>query len=337
VLLVAFHSKILFLAYGFLAANAAGILIYIWILARQLARQGLFRHFRLKELTVPFREILSFSIPLMSTDLIAVLNQSFGVLLLGYYHNMHAVALFRVVLPVAVLNKLVMTAFTLLYTPSAARLYAKRDYASVNHLYWRTAVWMSVLSFPVFAATFCFARPLTVFLYGPRYSRSGIILALLSLGYYFNVALGFNGLTIRVFGKIRYVVSINLLTAAISVLINLLLIPRYGPVGAAIGTAGTMIVHNILKQAGLRLASGISLFDRKYAGFYLLIGTSAAALTFVGFVLHTNVYLAGTLAAAVSLLVLVLARRELDITDVFPESRKLPLLGRLLASPWPRA
>ena len=43
---------------------------------------------------------------------------------------------------------------------------------------------MSVLAFPIFLATACFAQPLTIFLYGARYASSAPILAILSLGYF---------------------------------------------------------------------------------------------------------------------------------------------------------
>ncbi|MFN8476214.1 MAG: hypothetical protein U0074_00090 [Kouleothrix sp.] len=68
----------------------------------------------------------------------------------------------------------------------------------------QTAVWTSVLSFPIFALTFSMANPLTVILYGQKYASSAVLLALLSFGYYFNAALGFNGLTLKVYGRLRH-------------------------------------------------------------------------------------------------------------------------------------
>jgi len=97
---------------------------------------------------------------------------------------------------------------------------------------------------------------LTVFLYGARYEKSYVFLQLMALGYYFNVALGFNGLTLKVLGKIRYVVIINILSVVISLIACLLLVPKYGALGASIATAGGMIIYNILKQAGLRWLRG---------------------------------------------------------------------------------
>ena len=240
-LLILWGSEVAFLAYGYLAASLVGVLIYGWVLIRMLQRQGLFQNFRFDAVRIPAREIFSFTVPLMTSDLLAVVMTSLAVLLLGYFADMEQVAFFRVVLPVAVLNRMVLSSFALLYTPAAARLFAKSDHQSINDLYWRTAAWLAVLSFPIFAVTFSLAQPLTLFLYGARYEQSGVILAILSFGYYFDVLLGFNGLTLKVLGKLRYMVTINLLTAVITVMANLLLVPRWGAFGAALGTAGAMI------------------------------------------------------------------------------------------------
>ena len=128
------------------------------------------------------------------------------------------------------------------------------------------------------------ASPLTVGMFGERYHGSGTILALLSLGYYCNAALGFNGLTLRVYGLVRYVVVISAIAAAVNVALNLVLIPLHGAIGAGIATAVTMIAHNVLKQAGLRRGTGISVFEWRHSRVYvvIVIATGCAARRAVG-------------------------------------------------------
>jgi O-antigen/teichoic acid export membrane protein len=328
-LMIAWESSVTFLAYGYLAAYVIGVAMYVVVFVQLLRRQGLFAHLQRRSIQMPAKEIFAFTIPLLTSDLVTIVMHSVDVLLLGYFHDATQVAIYRVVLPAAHLNKVVINSFGLLFTPLAARLYAKDDYSAINDLYWRTAIWLGVLSFPIFALTFSAAKPLTVFLYEARYESSWVIMSLLSLGYYFNVALGFNGLTLKVLGKLRYVVMINLLAVVINLALNLLLIPRYGALGAAIGTAGTMMAHNILKQLGLKLASGISLFDRRYFPFYVLISASALTLFLIQFFLGTDMYLAGLLAGIVTLTVFWLSRKKLQIAETFPELLKIGLVRRL--------
>ncbi len=329
-LLIFFKSTVIFLAYGYIAASACGVLIYCVFLYRLLKQEGLFAHFNLKTINIPAKEILAFTLPLLSSDLVNILTHSADTLLLGYFHNASEVALYRVVLPAAHFNKLVMTSFGFLFTPLAARLLANNDLKAINDLYWRTAIWMGVLSFPIFALTFSMAKPLTQFLYGERYIDSWVFLQLISFGYYFSAALGFNGLTLKVLGKLRYMVTINIIAVIVNVGVNLVLIPKYGALGAAIGTTGTMIVHNIFKQIGLRLTAGISIFDRQYLPFYLIITGSAAALFLITIFLSENIYIAVPLVALATLFVLRMGKDKLKVEETFPELLKLPFMKKLL-------
>jgi O-antigen/teichoic acid export membrane protein len=329
-LLIMGQSDVFFLSGGYLAASILGITIYGVILVRLLRDQGLFQHFNFQTITIPWYEVLTFTIPLLSSDLVYVAMNTIDVVLLEYFQDTSAVASFRAVQPGAKLNQLVLSSFALLFMPAAARLFARNDRSGINNLYWQSAIWIAVCSFPIFALTFSLAQPITLLLYGTRYEQSATILALLSFGYYFNAALGQNGLTLKVYGKLRYIVIINLVAAIVNLGINLLLIPRYGPLGAAVGTCGTLIAHNILKQTGLRLGTGINLFEWRYFKVYLIITLSALGLLLVQLLTSASVYVSIILAGFASLLVFRLNRRLLDVNQTFPELLRFPLMRRIL-------
>ena len=324
VLLIVGGSGVGFLAVGYVAAGALGIALYVVILWQVLGRRGMIARFRTSTVRIPAREILLFSIPLLSTDLVYVFLNTSDAIILQQFHGLEAVASWRVVQPAAGLNSLVFSSFTLLFTPAAARLFARKDQDGVRDLYWRTAIWMAIVSFPLFALTFTMAQALTLLLYGERYADSAVYMALLSFGYYFNTALGFNGLTLRIFGGIRYTVAINLLAVVANVVLNLLLIPPYGALGAAVGTTLTLVIHNLLKQAGLRLGTGISIFEWQHLRVYLIILGAAALLLAINSVLAPPAILQLVLAGVVSLAVLLLNRNSLQMGETFPELRRLP-------------
>lgn len=314
---------VVFLARGYLAASLLGVLVYLALLVPLLREEGLLRHLRPGRLRMPFREVFGYTLPLMSSDLVGALMTAAGPLLLGYHRGMSEVALFRVVVPVATLNLLVMQSFALLYTPTASRLHARGDREGIEHLYWRTATWIAVLTFPVFAVTFSAAGPVTVLLYGARYEAAATVLSLLAAGYYFNAALGFNSLTLKVVGKVREVVAIDVAAAVVAVGLNVVLVPRHGAPGAAVATACSLVAHNLLKQAGLRLAVGVSFFDRRFAGVYGRV--AAGCLALLGSVLAApgTFQARGTAAVLVSLAVLLAVKRRLGIAETFPELARL--------------
>lgn len=330
-LLILLSADVRFLAYGYVGGTLIGVLISLGLLVKILREQGLLRLVRPGNVRLPIRELFGFSAPLMTSDWLTALTHSSGALVLGYLFTTEHVALFRVVMPIAVANQLVLQSFNLMYVPIASRLFARGDNEGINDLYWLTSLWIAVLTFPIFALTFAAATPLTVLLYGARYEAAGTVLAILVVGQYVQAALGFNGSTIKVFGRVKMLVLINLGAAVFNVLLTVMLIPLFGVIGAAITMSATMIVHNVLKQFGLRAAAGFPLFDRRYLGAFGTILAGTVALLLLPLLGLSNLFVLSGCAGVVSLGVLVRARTMLDVGEVFPELTRHPLVRRVLA------
>jgi O-antigen/teichoic acid export membrane protein len=316
------------LAVGYVAAGAIGLLVY-GALFSQLLRE---RNYLGAGMKFPVREIFSFALPLLTTELVfAGINHADAVML-GHMTGAEDVASLRAVYPVARLNQVVLEMFAVLFPPIIARLYQRKDYAAVNDAYWRTARWVAVLSFPVFAFTFSLARPITTMLFGERYADSGALLALLTFGYYAHASLGPNGVVLNIYRMIRYVVTVNVVALLANIGGNLLLIPVMGARGAALATAGTLIFHNVLKQIGFRRAQGMRVLDPRAARAYGTIVTAVAALAALEWFVRPGVVVAALAATGASVLVLAVNRNALDVLGTFPELAKVPLLGRILGA-----
>lgn len=315
------------LALGYLAGGVLGVLAYVGMLRRLFRARGIRVRSTISRIVFPLREVFSFSTPLLTSDAVNILKTTFVVILLEYFASTTQVAEFRAVVPVAGLNLVVMQSFKYLFTPAAARLYAHDDSQGINELYWRTATWIAVFTFPVFAASFSLARPLTVLLFEERYASSASILALLALGNYWNAAFGFNAYTLRVFGKVRFIVAIDLLSGLLTVLLGLFLIPRHGAIGAAIATSAALIIYNLLNHAGLLLGTNIDLFQGRYVRVYASIVVTAAVLFAADQLFDPGIVLGGALIALLSLLLLAINWQVMDATRMFPELGRLPIVG----------
>lgn len=331
-LLVWSQGTVIFLAWGYLVASLIGVALYAVMLSRLIRAQALLQHFSTAAVRVPWKPVLAFTVPLLVSDLVYVVMNSVSVVLLERFRDVAEVAPFRAQAHVAGINQIVMASFATLFTPAAARMYARGDREGVNALYWQTAIWIAVCTFPAFVLTCSLAAPATALFLGARYEGSAAILALLAFGYYFNAALGFNGLVLKIQGRVRYVVGIGLLTVGISLALNLALIPAYGALGAAIGTTVAMVCHNVLKQAGLLFGSGIRLFEWRYLRVYSAIAAAAAALFAIQSATNPSPPLTLALAALASWFVFRAGRRLLDIDRTFPELLRIPLVKRALGS-----
>jgi O-antigen/teichoic acid export membrane protein len=333
--LVLGQGTVFFLAGGYLAASLAGVAIYLAMLVRLVRATGLLEHFSRATLMVPWREVLSFTVPLLVSDLVYVVMNATTVLILGHFHGLADVAFLRAQQPIAAINQLVMVSFATLFTPMASRLFARGDRAGINALYWQTAMWIAVLSFPAFVLTFSVAAPLTTLVLGERYADSATLLRLLAVGYYFNAALGFNGLTLKIYGKLRYVIVIGLVTVAISLGASFLLVPSYGALGAATAIGVSLVAHNVLKQAGLRLGTGITVFEWRYLRGYGVIVLAAGGVLAIQ-AAGVPPVAAIALALLASWLVFRVNRDLLDVQGTFPELLRNAPIRWLLGVPRPR-
>ena len=328
-LLVATDSNAMFLATGYVLAGAGGLLLYGVVLLRVMRARGVLTGMRWRDVRFPVRELFAFTIPMVTTDLVYIVMNLSDAVLLGRYDGTEGVAAVRAITPAAKAVQLVMTSFGLLFLPAASRLLAKSDQRGIDSLYWTTASWLTVLTFPVFVVTFALAEPVTVTMFGERYASSAPYLSLLSLGYFVQVSLGFNGMMLKVYGRLRYVVAINVTAALANLGLNLLLIPRFGPLGAALGTCLSLVLFNLLKHAGLR-DTGLQLFHPQTVRVYRQVAAGTVAVVAVQQLLHPPLMVGLVAAGLASLWLLWWARPLLALDDTFPELRRIPLLGRLI-------
>ncbi len=328
-----------FLAAGYVVAGIVGVALYLG-LAWRLIRQHLPRDASWRRMQVPWRDILTYTVPLLTTDIVYLSMGTVDTVVLGQTGGASAVADLRVVDPVARANTLVQASFATLFVPRAARLLTRGDRGAQRELYWRSAGWMAVLAFPIFAISFTLAEPLVVMLFGERYRASATVLALLAVGRYVDTAFGNNGLALRVFGPTRSVVIVNLLVAAVNVALVLALTPRFGPVGAATATMLTLMGYNVAKQVALHRATGFALPTRSELTVYatILVATGflllASVLMPAGDILGVPfALLAGLpLVALVTIGVIRVNRDRLDVAGTFPALLRIPgmplLIGR---------
>jgi len=324
VIMVIWDRDVLFLARGYVLAEAVGLVVCAGMLYRAFRVAGLLAHFRPAAMVFPAREVFALTIPLLTTDLVYVGLIVSDALFLEHFRGAAQVANLKAVQPAAGLSQLVILGFTPLFIPLASRFFARNAGPQINDLYWRTASWIGVLSFPIFAVCFLLARPLTVAAFGSRYASSATLLSILALGFYVQSALGFNGTTLMVFGRVRSIVTVNTISIAVNIALNAWLIWRYGALGAAIGTTASLIVHNLLKQVALALGTSVRFFDPRYVRVYSGIAVGVGALVAIRLLSGNTLAFECAGVGIASLVVLVISRTALAPAEAFPELLRLP-------------
>lgn len=324
------QSSVQTLAWGYLIGGVVGTFLYGMMMFNLFKQRDLSQYFSLSNLRFNTREIFGFSLPALSSGLAFILRSQIVIILLQLFRDTDTVAEFRAVLPIANLNNIVYSSFIFLYMPLVARMLSGKDERGINDLFWRTSVWISIASLPVFLLTFVLADPLVLFFFGERYASSGSVMAVLALGIYLHSVMGFNTHTLMVYGEVKYILIMDVVTMIIAVIAYWLLIPSFGALGGALGYSIAVIVSNILIHIGLIKFTEINIFDPLYMPVYLMIIIATATLWLVQSTFQPPLYLSVPFAAILSLAILYLNRARLQIGEIFPELLKVPILKDLL-------
>lgn len=319
------------LATGFLVAGIVGVAAYVLLLRRVIRSSVMPEWDGNLRLRIPFREVYTYCLPLITSDLLLILRTTVAVIVLESFRGTDDVAEFQAVYPVAALNLLIMQSLRFLYTPFASRLFARQDTAGINELYSQTTAWITTITFPIFAVCVFLPEPITAALFGTRYSDASSVLAILAVGFYFNSAMGLNLYTLNVFARVGFVAAVNTIVAALALVLFFTLIPSYGALGAAIATTTTMIAYNVLNQVGLVMGTGVGRFRGAHVRVYAAVATVATTLLGVR-MLTSSVWILLPLIVISGLGLLRWSRDLLNIADTFPELTRVPgfrlILGR---------
>lgn len=192
--------------------------------------------------------------------------------------------------------------------PVISRFYINSK-KSLRFAYEKSFKYMALIGFPISAGIYVLSRKIILFLYGREYIASAAVLAILS-GYLFIIFLTVvSGFTLSSINRQGSRVIGQGIAAFISIILNLIFIPPYGVIGAAIATVITQIIFFLIYiffivKYGLKI---------KFAGLLIRPAIASAvmvvALQFIGNLFAAVIF--GALSYCITLIIL----RAVDLED----------------------
>lgn len=185
----------------------------------------------------PTRQLIRYSFPLLITATLLNLMSWIDTIMLGYFKSADVVGIYNAVYPLVGFLSLVVASMGFVYVPVISRLWGQNDTAPIGSIYAVMTKWCFLLTFPLFALIFVYPEYFITKLYGAQYVSGATALRILALGFIANSYFGFNYHTLLASGDSDFLMKCSVASAGINVVINFMLIPEYGMIGAAIGTA----------------------------------------------------------------------------------------------------
>ena len=124
--------------------------------------------------------------------------------------------------------------------PTLSKFYVKSK-ESLKFAYKKSLIYMSMVALPITAVLIFSSSNIIHFLYGPGYNKSVLVLQIIAITIFLRFITFVNAITIISIDKQKQRLYFQGATALINIVLNLILIPFYGYIGAAIATIITEI------------------------------------------------------------------------------------------------
>jgi O-antigen/teichoic acid export membrane protein len=182
-------------------------------------------------------------IPFLGVTACSLALSSIDILLLGVWTDSQTVAIYGVVSRIAALTAFFLSGVNSVVSPKFAMLYADRQYDKLARLAGQASALTITLTLPLLIPLLCFPGFFLRF-FGAEYVSGATALVILVLGQLFNALTGSVGCLLLMTGREK-LMQLNLVGVVIlSVLMNIVVIPRFGIVGAAVTSSLSLVILN---------------------------------------------------------------------------------------------
>ena len=276
--------------------------------------------------TQVIREYWAFTGPQAAGEAVRVVTQRMDVLLLGALSTTAAAGVYGAAMRYVAGAGMILGAITIVIGPRLSEILAIHNYPSAEQLYRRATAAGCLLGLGPYAALAFFA-PLAMRIYGHAFVSGAATLSVLAAATCASLAAGPVLLVLAVAGESRLSGGIAAASGIVAVVLDLLLIPKAGALGAAISFAIALGVANLLPLAGLWRRRHLHPFGAEMRAIASAVGVSVVPCGCVWRLTgaDTAKSAAGWLAAAVALYVYALWRQRRPLVRLLREPEGAPM------------
>lgn len=259
-------------------------------------------------------EFVDYAAPNSVKQLGSLFRNRVDVLLIGFFLTASAAGIYNIALFLTSVIAIPLIAFNQLLPPVASRLYTEGREDTLNDVY-------STITRLVFTITLLIAIPQFVYrvellaIFGAEYTRGSLVLAVFVVGRIVGNSVGATGWLLLMTDH-QYLRMVNSLALAVlNVAVSYYFIVTIGLLGAALGTAGSIAVINLLRLGQLWYLEGLQPYDAKFlkplgAGLVMAVVLSLLKPILSGVTLLVVGSAFGMFAFLVTLSILGIERRD---------------------------
>jgi len=196
-------------------------------------------------------------IPFGLTTMMQMINGRTDILMLGIFREDAEVGIYRVASQIAALVVFGLQIINSIQGPHIAHLFATGDMAKLQKMITRSSQAVLAVAIPSVIGIVLLGPLAIRLLYSPEFADAYVPLVIICAGQLVNAAFGSVGSLLNMTGHERETTKSIFIGATVNVVLNLLLTPTFGTIGAALATTATLIVWNVIMWSKVRTLVGI--------------------------------------------------------------------------------
>lgn len=197
---------------------------------------------------ISYKDIIKRSGPMAVSAVAYILMQSVDVILLSKFTDFSQVAFYSVALKLTMLVSLVLASVNSVIAPKISELFSAYRIKELNSLIRKATRLTLVLTLPAIIIL-ALLNSYILNIFGEEYVLAKTALFILLIGQMVNAFCGSVGVYMNMTGKQNVFQIILIAALVVNIILNVLLIPEMGIEGAALATAISMILWNLLTVA----------------------------------------------------------------------------------------
>lgn len=218
-----------------------------------------------------------FTAPRSIASVAQIIIQRLDIVLVGVMRGPAEAAIYTAATRFLVAGQLGNSAISMAAQPQLTRLFTVRDRSGANAVYQVTTAWLILLTWPIYLLAAVFG-PGVLAIFGRNYHAGSSVMVILALAMLVATACGQVDTVLITAGKSTWSLANGLLAMCVNIGVDLVLIPRMGITGAAVGWAAAIGVSNLVPLAQVATAIRVHPFGRAMAAACALTAFSFAAI-----------------------------------------------------------
>ena len=215
------------------------------------------------------RNLISYSTPLLMAGFLHFLLSWTDAIMLGIMKTSQDVGIYNAATQVPLLLVIFLNASNSIYAPVIADLFHKGEKARIEKMFKTTTRWIYFIVLPASLIFVSSARE-AMSIFGHDFVEKGTpVLIILTVAQFVNCITGGIGFTLSMTGRQKLELINSIVLVVLNVILNVLLIPRYNVVGAAIATATSIILINMLRLVEVYKLYQIHPYSRSYSKAFI--------------------------------------------------------------------